>query len=102
MLTAAASQPRLDRQPVRLYSDLLLHDIGTGDGLPQGDASGDEFRTAALWGLRVRSPFLHDGRAPTIEQAIHLHRNQAEQSRLRFEALADPDRTVLLQFLKSL
>ena len=102
MLTAPSSQLRLDRQPVRLYSDLLLHDVGTSDGLPQGDASGDEFRTAPLWGLRVRSPFLHDGRAATIEQAIRLHWNQAEQSRLRFEALADPDRTALLQFLKSL
>ncbi len=102
MVTGPAAQPWLDRQPVRHYSDLLLHDIGTGDGLPQGDASGDEFRTAALWGLRVRSPFLHDGRAATIEQAIRLHWNQAEQSGRRFEVLAEQERAALLQFLKSL
>ena len=102
MLTGPATQPWLDGQPVRLYSDLLLHDIGTGDGLPQGDASGDEFRTAPLWGLRVRSPFLHDGLAPSIEQAIRMHKNQAEQSGRRFEALAEQERAILLQFLKSL
>ena len=102
MLTGPAREPWLDRQPVRLYSDLLLHDIGSGDGLPQGDASGDEFRTPPLWGLRVRSPFLHDGRAPSVEQAIRMHWNQAEQSGRRFEALTDQERTALLQFLKSL
>ena len=102
MLTGPARQPWLDRQPVRLYSDLLLHNIGTGDGLPQGDASGDEFRTAPLWGLRVRSPFLHDGRAATIEQAIRMHWGQAAQSGRRFEALTEQERAALLQFLKSL
>ena len=102
MLTGPATQPWLDRQPVRLYSDLLLHNIGTGDGLPQGDASGDEFRTAPLWGLRVRSPFLHDGRAATIEQAIRMHWGQAEQSSRRFEALTEQERAALLQLLKSL
>ena len=55
-----------------------------------------------LWGLRVRSPFLHDGRAPSIEQAIRMHKNQAEQSGRRFEALAEQERATLLQFLKSL
>ncbi len=102
MTTGPARQPWLNRQPVRLYSDLLLHDIGTGDDLPQGDASGNEFRTTPLWGLRVRAPFLHDGRAATIEQAIRLHDRQAAPSRRRLEALGDGDRAALIEFLRSL
>src|SRR5262245_48725954 len=49
------------------YSDFLLHDMGSlGDGIAQGDASGDEMRTSPLWGLRIITTFLHDGRARTI------------------------------------
>lgn len=102
MTTGLAPQPSLNQKPARLFSDLLLHDIGTGDGLPQDDASGDEFRTTPLWGLRVRAPFLHDGRAATIEQAIRMHSRQAEQSRRRFEALGHEEREALIQFLQSL
>lgn len=102
LTTGLARQPALNQKPVRLYSDLLLHDIGTGDDLPQGDASGNEFRTTPLWGLRVRAPFLHDGRAATIEQAIRLHDRQAAPSRRRLEALGDGDRAALIEFLRSL
>lgn len=102
MTTGPAVRPWLNQRPVRLFSDLLLHDIGTGDELPQGQASGEEFRTPPLWGLRTRAPLMHDGRANTIEHAIRLHDNQAAASRRRFEALADAGRAALLQFLRSL
>lgn len=102
MTTGPAPQTWLDRRVVPLYSDLLLHDIGTGDLLPQGDASGDEFRTTPLGGLRLRAPLLHDGRAATIEEAIRLHARQGGRSRRRFEALGDEERSALLQFLRSL
>jgi CxxC motif-containing protein (DUF1111 family) len=87
---------------VPLFSDLLLHDVGTGDGIQQGPALASEIRTPALWGLRVRRPFLHDGRAATIEDAIRAHAGEATGARQRFDLLAEPDLKALLAFLKSL
>lgn len=53
------------------YSDFLVHDMGSlGDGIPQGEATGTQMRTAPLWGLRFRTRFLHDGRATTVSAAI--------------------------------
>ena len=60
-----------------LFSDLLLHDIGTGDGIQQESGAPDEIRTPALWGLRFRRPLLHDGTAATIEDAISRHAGEA-------------------------
>ena len=65
---APDAHPLFDRKPVPLFSDLLLHDVGTGDGIPQASAPPDEIRTPALWGLRVRRPLLHDGSASTVEE----------------------------------
>jgi CxxC motif-containing protein (DUF1111 family) len=87
---------------VPLFSDLLLHDIGTGDDIPQGAAEPGEIRTPSLWGLRVRRPLLHDGSASTAEEAIGRHRGEAEQVRRRFEQLAPLQRANLLAFLNSL
>lgn len=102
-LTTGPNRERaFDRQVVALYSDLLLHDIGTGDEIPQGVALPEEIRTPALWGLRLRRPLLHDGSAATIHDAIMKHRNEAERARRAYEALAQPGRTALLAFLKSL
>lgn len=84
------------------YSDFLLHDIGTGDGIQQGEAGPEEIRTSPLWGARIRAPFLHDGRASTLLEAILMHANEAENSRLTFEALTEEDKHSLLAFLKSL
>ena len=62
------------------YSDFLVHDMGDlGDGIVQSGASGREMRTAPLWGARVRTSFLHDGRAKTIRDAILAHDGQAER-----------------------
>ena len=83
-----------------LFSDLLLHDVGTGDGIRQGPAEPDEIRTPALWGLRVRRPLLHDGSAANAEDAIQRHRNEADLARRGFESLSPSDRAALAAFLK--
>ena len=91
-----------NRKVVPLFSDLLLHDVGTGDGIRQEAAGPQEFRTPALWGLRLRRPLLHDGTAATIEDAIGAHGVEAASARRRFLALPADQRTALLAFLKSL
>jgi CxxC motif-containing protein (DUF1111 family) len=90
------------RRIVPLFSDLLLHDVGTGDFIPQASALPNEIRTPSLWGLRVRRPLLHDGRASTLEEAIGHHRGEAELVRRRFDQLGATDRANLLVFLNSL
>ncbi len=91
----------LANKPVRLYSDLLLHDMGRlGDGIAQGDARPREMRTAPLWGLRVRTALLHDGRAKTAAEAIAQHDGEATASRRRFDSLSATERRQLLEFLK--
>jgi CxxC motif-containing protein (DUF1111 family) len=102
LMTAANSHPAFDRKQVPLFSDLLLHDIGTGDGIQQDDARPKEMRTPALWGLRVRAPFLHNGRAATPEQAILLHAGEAAHVRSNFTSLPAADKQALLDFLGSL
>lgn len=84
------------------YSDFLLHDVGPGDGIQQGEARPEEIRTPALWGLRLRAPFLHDGSAFTLRDAILRHGGEAETSRQLFEALSPEDQQHLLAFLDSL
>ncbi len=90
--------------PVRLYSDLLLHDMGDylGDGITAGEADGNEFRTAPLWGVGRSSPYLHDGRAETLEAAISLHGGEATRSRDRFLELKPEERGALVAFLETL
>jgi CxxC motif-containing protein (DUF1111 family) len=100
--TAAHRDPVLDRKAVPLFSDLLLHDIGTGDDIPQASALPEEIRTPALWGLRFRRPLLHDCSAPTIEAAILRHGNEADTAPQRFRALPAAARDALLAFLRSL
>src|SRR5262249_37090468 len=89
-------------KPVPLFSDLLLHDIGTGDGIRQAAAEPGEIRTPALWGLRMRRPYRHDGSASTIEDAIRRHAREADLARRGFDRLGDEDRRLLLTFLRSL
>lgn len=102
LMTGASENPLFDRKPVALFSDLLLHDVGTGDGIDQAAATGTEIRTPALWGLRVRRPFLHDGSASTIDQAIERHGGEAERVKAAFQALPAERRASLLSFLRSL
>ncbi len=100
--TGASSHPVFDRRTVPLFSDLLLHDAGTGDGIRQAGAEPEEIRTPALWGLRFRRPLLHDGSAATVVEAIRRHGGEAALARVGFDRLPDGDREALLAFLGSL
>ena len=100
--TGPSSNPLFHHRQVPLFSDLLLHDIGTGDGIVQGAGAPEEIRTPALWGLRFRRPLLHDGSAATIEETIGRHGNEAELARRGFERASESDRAALLAFLRSL
>jgi CxxC motif-containing protein (DUF1111 family) len=103
----------LRNQTIRPYSDLLLHDMGTGlaDKLVEGQAKGNMWRTAPLWGLgytekvmgvNAKVGYLHDGRARNLTEAIMWHDGEGAAARARFEKLTKTDRDALLAFLKSL
>jgi CxxC motif-containing protein (DUF1111 family) len=103
MMTGPSPVFALNLKNVPLYSDLLLHDMGTlGDGIAQGAAGPTEMRTAPLWGLWVRSPYLHDGRAATVDAAIRLHDGEARSARDRYKQLDSRQQRALLDFLNSL
>jgi CxxC motif-containing protein (DUF1111 family) len=93
----------LRHREVAAYTDLLLHDMGKDlADVCLGLAAPSEFRTEPLMGLRLRTRFLHDGRADSIETAIRLHGGEATTARDRFGALSAEERRVLLTFLGSL
>lgn len=94
----------LAHKDVRAYTDLLLHDMGSGlaDVCLGLVATREEFRTEPLMGLRHATRFLHDGSATSIEAAIAAHGGEAAASRDAFDALSDADRQALLEFLGSL
>jgi HEAT repeat protein len=89
---------------VRAYSDFLLHDVGDPgrNYVGEPDCEPREFRTAPLWGLRDTAPYLHDGSAETVTDAILGHFGEATVSRRAFEALSLDDRWKIVQFLLSL
>ena len=102
-----ASIPAMGGKAVNLYSDLLLHDMGTGlaDGVQQGQAGGRDWRTAPLWGLGQRLFFLHDGRSSDLRTAIQAHYSDGSEANAvtrRFFALPDAQQQDLLNFLRSL
>lgn len=110
MQTGPSAIAALSNQPVELYSDLLLHDMGDAlaDNRPDADASGREWRTTPLWGLRLMRQFLngealllHDGRARTVEEAILLHGGEAQRARDAFATLNPAQRRALLDFVES-
>ena len=102
LTTGANANPLLHRKAVPLFSDLLLHDVGTGDGIPQADAGPDEIRTPALWGVRFRRPLLHDGSAATVDAAIRRHGGEAETARRAYERLDEAAREALRRYLGTL
>ena len=103
MLTGSNAIPALSNQSVSLYSDLLLHDMGTlGDGIAQGAAGQREMRTAPLWGLRLREHFLHDKRASSLNEAVRAHDGEASVARQRWVELSHEERRQILDFLHSL
>jgi CxxC motif-containing protein (DUF1111 family) len=85
------------------FSDFLLHDMGSlGDGIAQAGAGQTEMRTAPLWGVRILTTFLHDGRATTLSQAILAHAGQGAAAAEAFSDLNSPQQAALIAFLNSL
>jgi CxxC motif-containing protein (DUF1111 family) len=110
--TGNSAIPQLSNQIANLFSDLALHQMGPNlnDGISQGQAKPNEFRTAPLWGLGQRLFFLHDGRTSDLVVAIHEHRggkgaklaSEANQVVRQFDRLPERDKQDLLNFLRSL
>lgn len=114
----------LGSKTIHPYSDYLLHDVGTGDGIvifpsetdPTFDpatasavaspaelqSTQNKFRTAPLWGVRMRPRLMHDGTSDTLGDAILRHKGEALQTTQAFQKLGSSDQQDLLNFLKSL
>jgi CxxC motif-containing protein (DUF1111 family) len=86
------------------FSDFLLHDVGTGDGIVQNGGQGtrNQLRTAPLWGIGVRTRFMHDGASLTVTGAIQRHANQAATARNNFNALSAANQANVVAFIFSL
>lgn len=105
--TGLSSVAAMSNQTVRLFSDLLVHNMGSelADEVAQGNAGENEFRTAPLWGIGQRLFFLHDGRTSDLVQAIQAHSSngsEANNSVQTFNGLSDANRQDILNFLRSL
>jgi len=90
---------------VPLFADLKRHDMGPAlaETFALADARRNhEFTTARLWGVADTAPYLHDGRATTLTDAILLHGGEAQAARDAFAALSEADRVDLLVFLRTL
>jgi CxxC motif-containing protein (DUF1111 family) len=94
----------LGNKVIHPYSDFLLHDIETGDGIVQNppEDTANKLRTVPLWGLRMHPRHMHDLKSLTLENAIERHGGEAEQVRNRFRDLSPTDKQALLTFLNSL
>jgi len=103
LVTGKSPVRALSRRPVGAFTDLLLHDMGPElADVCLGLATPSEFRTEPLMGVRLKSTFLHDGRAASLEEAIRLHDGEGKGARDRFDALPEARRQSLLRFLKTL
>jgi CxxC motif-containing protein (DUF1111 family) len=97
----------LSNQTVNLWSDLLVHHMGRNlaDGVTQGSAGPEEFRTAPLWGVGQRVFFLHDGRTSNLLEAIEAHKSKESEANKvvdRFKSLKPRERQDIINFLRSL
>ncbi len=95
----------LGNKVIHPYSDFLLHNIGTGDGipvLPTLPSTANQIRTAPLWGLRTRNRLMHDGLSFTGQEAILRHAGQAAGVTNKYKTLSPSQQAQLLKFLNSL
>ena len=106
-VTATNTTAALSNKQLNLFSDLLVHKMGQAlqDGISQGDAQGDEFRTAPLWGLSQRLFLLHDGRATDLKEAIAAHSSPGSEANgviANYNSLTAAQKQDLLRFLRTL
>jgi CxxC motif-containing protein (DUF1111 family) len=99
--------PGLSQVVANLFSDLALHHMGIGlaDGITQGMAGPDQFRTAPLWGVGQRVFFMHDGRTSNLVQAIFEHAgpgSEANRVIQNYEQLSTQNKQSIILFLRSL
>jgi CxxC motif-containing protein (DUF1111 family) len=99
--------PSLGNKIIHPYSDFLLHDVGTGDGIPiqptpEYSETASRMRTAPLWGLRTRNRLMHDGLSFNAEDAIERHDGQATSARNSYNALSRTQKKIMSAFLGSL
>ena len=99
--------PALGDKIIHPYSDFMLHNVGTGDGIPVAPtadlaSTANQIRTAPLWGLRTRSRLMHDGLTFTLRQAILRHGGQAARVTNAYSGASDADKNLLETFLNSL
>ena len=94
----------LGNKIIHPFSDFLLHDIETGDGIVQNPPqdTANKLRTVPLWGLRMHPRHMHDLKSLTLENAIERHGGEAEHVRKRFRELSREDKQELFTFLNSL
>lgn len=94
----------LASKTIHPFSDYLLHDIGTGDGIVQngGQSTANRLRTMPLWGTRTRSRHMHDGESLTFTDSILRHAGEATIVTSRFRALTSTQRSQIITFLQSL
>ena len=116
--------PALGDKQFHPYSDFLLHNVGTGDGIvqsmtehygkkmyshnwknlsiPDFNNTANKIRTAPLWGVRMHTRLMHDGASLTFTDAIRRHAGEAQHVTERFEKLKPNEKEALLEFLRSL
>jgi len=106
--SASAHTPGLSNVTANLYSDMEIHHMGNtlADNVSQGQAGGDQFRTAPLWGLGQRIFFMHDGRTTNVSNAILAHNSSGSEANASsfqfFINLSSSQRQDILNFLRSL
>jgi CxxC motif-containing protein (DUF1111 family) len=96
--------PALGDKNIHPFSDFLLHDVGTGDGIVQNGGQGTRnlLRTAPLWGIGGRTRFMHDGASLTITSAIQRHAGQATTAQNNFNTLSAQNQSDVVAFIFSL
>jgi CxxC motif-containing protein (DUF1111 family) len=94
----------LGNKIIHPYSDFLLHNVGTGDGIVQngGAASANKMRTPPLWGVRSRARLMHDGESLTRSEAVLRHAGEATGVINNYRSLSVTQRNQIATFLNSL
>jgi CxxC motif-containing protein (DUF1111 family) len=101
------TNPTTSNITINTFSDYAVHSMGTGlaDGVSQGTANGNQFRTAPLWGVGQRVFFLHDGRTNNLLTAIQQHASSGSEANEvieNFNMLSTTQQQNILNFLRDL